>query len=227
MAMLKPSNFTGVCGMMPAFGTDDAGSLDARDTISLERLADGVEKVIGAGIDSIVATVTSGEFYTLFPEEQDKLIAGAVEQAAGRIPVLAACVTTNTRETIARIERSLQLGVNGIMVGAPYYVPLTAENAVRFFHDVAKAFPGVSMMIYHNPILHRVRLPLESIARILECDNYVAMKDSHRSAQEFDELIELTRSRMSILVHEAQVGLFGKRGASGLWSMYLPGPGPG
>lgn len=225
--MLGPSNLSGVCGMMPAFGTDDADTLTSKDTISLDRLADGLEKIVNAGVDSIVTTVTSGEFYTLFPEEQDKLIGAAVEQIDGRIPVLAACVTTHTRETIARIERSLELGVDGVMVGAPFYVPSTADNAVRFFHDVAHAFPGVPMMIYHNPILHRVRLSLESIARILECDNYVAMKDSHRSPQEFQDLIALTRDRMSIFVHEAQVGTFGRQGAAGVWSMGIwMGPEP-
>ncbi len=225
--MLTPRDLEGLCVMLPAFATQDAGRLDVTDTVDLDLVARAVDRAIDEGVDSIAATMTSGEFYTLLDDEQEHLWRTTVEVARGRVPVLAGCVTTSTRSTLRRIAAARGVGVDGIAVGVPHYVPATVDNAVQFVLDVATSFPETPFMIYHNPPLHRVRLPVDAVEFVARQANVIAIKDSHRELAEFEQLATLTSGRLTVLCHEAQLGDLAPRGAGGFWSMsYWLGPAP-
>ena len=50
----------------------------------------------------------------------------------------------------------------------PYYFPSSLENAIRFYRDVGEMFPKLNIMIYHNPALHHVTLPVEAFKEITQ-----------------------------------------------------------
>ena len=67
--MLTAKDLSGVMGMMPAFATDDAVDIRSTQTIAVDNLRDGVDRIIKDGIDVIATTGTYGECYNLLWEE--------------------------------------------------------------------------------------------------------------------------------------------------------------
>src|SRR5205823_5162544 len=78
-----------------------------------------------------------------------------VEAVNKRVPLFVGCTALNSREVVQRIRVARDAGADGVLIGVPFYFPSTVENAVRYFHDVGELFPDLSIMIYHNPALHR------------------------------------------------------------------------
>src|SRR5205807_7313497 len=104
-------------------------------------------------------------------------------------------------------------------VGVPFYFPSTVDNAVRFYHDIAGRFPNLGIMIYHNPPLHNIEIPVDAFRRITQSPNVVAMKDSHRSPEEFSELQLIVRGRMTVFVNQMQIARYADLGATAFWSI--------
>ena len=217
--MLTPQDVSGVMAMMPAFATTNAADIDATDTVDVDNLKAGVDRIIRDGIDIIATTGSFGEFHTLLPEEFETLAHASVEAVGKRVPLFVGCTALNPREVLRKMRVARDAGADGVLVGVPFYFPSTVDNAVRFYREIAERFPSLNIMIYHNPPLHRIALPVGAIARILENPNIVAMKDSDRSTGEFQELMARVRGRLSVFVTQGQYYPYGLLGAAGCWSI--------
>jgi dihydrodipicolinate synthase/N-acetylneuraminate lyase len=90
------SDLSGVMGMMPAFTTDDGASLDAIDTISIDRLTTGVNRIIEDGIGVISTCGSFGEFHTLLWEEWKTINRETVSVSSGRVPIFVGCTALNS-----------------------------------------------------------------------------------------------------------------------------------
>src|SRR5438552_3473089 len=82
---------------------------------------------------------------------------------------------------------------DGVLLGIPYYIPASVENATQFFLDVADRFPDLAIMLYHNPTYHHITLPVPMFEQLVTRPNILAMKDSHRDTTQFTRLMEVTR----------------------------------
>src|SRR3546814_1966187 len=80
-------DFGGLMAMMPAFATDSAGSIHETDTIDLDRMESGLERMIADGADVIATTGSFGEFHTLLPDEFATLARATTEINNGRAAV--------------------------------------------------------------------------------------------------------------------------------------------
>ena len=224
---VQPSDLRGVIAMMPSFTVDDGGDIDAIDTIDVDRLREGVDRLIGDGVDAIATTGSFGEVYNLLPEELETLSRAAVEAVDGRVPLFIGCTEPNPRATLERLRMIRDAGATGAFVGAPYYMPQTVDNAVRFFEELALAFPALSFMLYHNPGLHHVTLPVPAVIRLSAQPNIVAIKDSHRDTVPFAKLLAGVKDNLQIYVYQAQMFPYAVMGANGCWSINVwMGPWP-
>jgi dihydrodipicolinate synthase/N-acetylneuraminate lyase len=205
--------------MMPAFATDDAGDLRARRTVDVERLRSGLGRMIADGADVIATTGSFGECHTLLPDEFETLARESADVVGGRRPLFIGVTSPNARETVEKIDVVKDLNIAGVLVGIPYYFPSTVENAVRFIREIAEMYPRLGIMVYHNPALHHVRLPVEAFPAIVECPNVVAMKDSHRDPVEFVRLQKVVAGKMSIFCFQGQYFQYADLGAPGFWSI--------
>lgn len=217
--MISSSDLSGLMTMMPAFGTDDAGDLNATQTISVERMEAGINRMIADGGDVISTTGSFGECHTLLFDEFKLLAESAAEIVDGRVPLFIGCTSLNDREVIQKMRVVERTKAPGVLVGVPFYFPSSPGNAVRFYRDIAAMFPKLAIMVYHNPDLHNVRLTLPIIEEIVKIPNVVAMKDSHRSPVEFMRLIKATRGKMTTFVNTVQFEAFAPLGATGFWSI--------
>src|SRR5438309_11046868 len=92
------SELEGVQWMMPAFDTPDASGLYARNTVDVENLQAGVDRMIKDGIHQIATTGSFGECWNLFMDEFETLIRATIETVNKRVPLFLGVTSTNLRE---------------------------------------------------------------------------------------------------------------------------------
>jgi dihydrodipicolinate synthase/N-acetylneuraminate lyase len=216
--MITAGDLHGVMAMMPAFATPDAADIHARDTVAVDNLKAGVDRIINDGVDVISATGSFGEWHTLLPEEFDTLVRATVEVVNKRVPLFIGCTALNSREAVRKIERARALGAEGVLLGVPFYFPATVENTVRFYHDIAEMFPDLAFMIYHNPTLFKTTIPVQAFKELVKQPNIVGMKDSHRDTRAFIELQSIIKDKISVFVIHRQYYPYALLGAPGCWS---------
>jgi len=96
---------------------------------------------------------------------------------------------------------------------------VVAREAVAHPRELAEMFPTLNIIIYHNPALHHVTLPVESFERFIKIPQVVGMKDSHRDTLEFMKLMTIIRGKISVLCNAIQYVPYAQLGASGFWSI--------
>jgi dihydrodipicolinate synthase/N-acetylneuraminate lyase len=205
--------------MMPAFATDDAADIRATNTVDVQRLREGLDRMIRDGANIIATTGSFGECHTLLLDEFRTLATECVSVVKGRVPLFVGVTSPHSREALEKIEIAVNAGADGVLLGVPYYFPSSLDNAIRLYKDVATMFPRLAIMIYHNPALHHVRLPVEAFTELVTYPNIVAMKDSHRDPMEFMRLQKVVSGKISTIVHQSQYFQYADLGAPGFWSI--------
>ena len=217
--MLTASDIGGMMAMMPAFATDGATDIRATDTVSVERLRSGLDRMVSDGADVIATTGSFGECHTLLPEEFRTLAHESVAVVRRRVPLFVGVTSVNARETVAKMRVVADTAADGVLLGVPYYFPSTVENAVRFFRDIAELFPKLNILVYHNPALHHVTLPVEAFEALVKIPQIVGMKDSHRDTMTFMKLQQVIAGKISVMCNQLQYVPFADLGAAGFWSI--------
>ena len=140
--MLAASDIGGLMAMMPAFAKDSAADLRATDTISVERLRAGLDRMVRDGADVIATTGSFGECHTLLADEFSTLAHESAEVMRRRVPLFVGVTSVNARETVEKMRVVSETAADGVLLGMPYYFPSTVENAVRFFREWPSFFPN-------------------------------------------------------------------------------------
>lgn len=216
--MITASELNGVLAMMPAFATPDAVDINATQTIAVENLRYGVDKIIKDGINNIATTGTYGECYNLLFDEFKTLAVATVETVKKRVPLFIGCTSPNPREVIQKMNFVKDLGADGVLLGVPYYETLHVQDAIKFYHDIADLYPTLNIVIYHNPDNHKFTIPVAAFAELVKKPNIIGMKDSHRTTQAFMNLQKIVRGKVSVFVNQTQLYPYYEMGAAGCWS---------
>jgi dihydrodipicolinate synthase/N-acetylneuraminate lyase len=90
---------------------------------------------------------------------------------------------------------------------------------VRFFREIAELFPKLNILIYHNPALHHVTLPVEAFEALVKIPQIIGMKDSHRETATFMQLQKVIQNKISVMCMQLQYVPYGQLGAAGFWSI--------
>jgi 4-hydroxy-tetrahydrodipicolinate synthase len=110
-----------------------------------------VDRSIDAGVDGVVAAGSTGEVGALSSEERLLLINTVIEQANGRVPVIANTGATSTAEAIRLSQAAEKLGADVLMLITPYYEPLSLEETVTYIKDVPGPSPSRSCSTTSRP----------------------------------------------------------------------------
>jgi 4-hydroxy-tetrahydrodipicolinate synthase len=129
------------------------------------------------GTDAIVAVGTTGESATLDEDEHCAAIALAVEQAAGRIPVIAGTGANSTSEAIALTRCAQQAGADACLLVTPYYNKPTQHGLYLHHKAVAEAV-DIPQILYNVPGRTAVDMLPETVARLAGVDNIVGIKEA-------------------------------------------------
>lgn len=159
------------------------------ETIDVETLRKIVDRSIDAGVDGVVAAGSTGEVGALSSEERLLLIKTVIEQANGRVPVIANTGATSTAEAIRLSKAAEQLGADVLMLITPYYEPLTLEETVTYIKDVARSV-SIPVMLYNIPPVTGVNLDPATVRSLAEeVENIRYIKDSSANWEQALQLI--------------------------------------
>ena len=110
-----------------------------------------VERQLAGGVKLLVPCGTTGEAMTMTPEEQTRVMRIAVETARGRARVLAGVGSNSTAVTVERARAARAVGVDGVLVVAPYYNKPTQAGLIAHFKAVADGVAGLPVVLYNVP----------------------------------------------------------------------------
>ena len=155
------------------------------DVPALEALIEGQ---IADAISGIIAVGTTGESPTLSAAEREQVIRIAVEIGKGRCQVLAGTGSNSTSATIAATRAAEKMGVDGMLIVAPYYNKPSQEGLFRHFQAIAQA-TAAPIMLYNIPGRCAVDIGPETVERLaMDCANIVAIKEAGGSVDRVSEL---------------------------------------
>ncbi|MBT2699865.1 4-hydroxy-tetrahydrodipicolinate synthase [Bacillus sp. ISL-40] len=170
---------------------DQNGEVDFNATRTL------VDYLIENGTDGIVVAGTTGESPTLTTEEKVALFKFVVDAVNGRVPVIAGTGSNNTRASISLTKLAEETGVDGIMLVAPYYNKPSQEGMYQHFKAIAESTP-LPIMLYNIPGRSVVNLSVETIVRLSQIQNIVALKEASGNLDAMAEIISQAPSDFTL-----------------------------
>ncbi|EZP78094.1 dihydrodipicolinate synthase [Parageobacillus genomosp. 1] len=165
---------------------DSKGNIDFAKTTSL------VNYLLENGTDSLVIAGTTGESPTLTTEEKVALFRHVVSVVNGRVPVIAGTGTNNTRASIELTKKAEEIGVDAVMLVAPYYNKPNQEGLYQHFKAIAES-TSLPVMLYNIPGRSVVNIAVDTVVRLSEIPNIVAVKDASGNLDAMTEIIARTR----------------------------------
>ena len=194
--------------------------------VDFDALGALVEDQIAAGIDGLVAVGTTGESATLTVEEHIEVIKFTVKAAGKRVPVIAGAGGNATAEALELSKTSAELGADGLLHVTPYYNKPTQEGLYRHFAAIARE-TELPIVLYNVPSRTSCDLLPETVARLAEIDNVVAIKEATGSLVRATRIVELCGDSIAVLSGDdfTTFGLYavGGRGVISVISNVLPG----
>ena len=132
---------------------------------------------IAEGSHGLVPAGTTGESATLSHEEHMRVVEICVEEAKGRVPVIAGAGSNSTAEAISLTHHAKAVGADAVLSVAPYYNKPTQEGMYRHFAAIADAV-DIPIVIYNIPGRSVVEISVETMGRLSRIANIVGVKDA-------------------------------------------------
>jgi 4-hydroxy-tetrahydrodipicolinate synthase len=170
--------------MVTPFREDHSLDLDAARDLAAYRYDHGSESLVIAG--------STGESPTLGHEEKLELFRAVIDVAKGKGKVLCGTGTYSTAETIALSREAEELGADGLLLVTPDYNKPPQRGLLEHFTQVANAV-SLPVMAYNIPGRTGIRIEHETLLRMAEVDNIVAVKDSTGDFQSISRLVSEAR----------------------------------
>ena len=144
---------------------------------------------IANGVSVLVPCGTTGEAATLTEQEWLRVIEVTVAAAAGRVPVFAGATHNATHQAVANARKAEKIhGLTGILTANPYYNKPGQEGQYQHFRAIAEAV-HLPIMLYNIPGRTAANLLPETVLRLAEIPNIVAIKESSGNLAQITELI--------------------------------------
>jgi 4-hydroxy-tetrahydrodipicolinate synthase len=211
--------FTG-CGtaLVTPFRRD--GSLDEAGVTSLAK------RQIDAGIHFLVPCGTTGESPTLTEDEHVRIVELVVEQAKGRVPVLAGAGGYNTQEVIHAAKRMRRAGADGILSVTPYYNKPTPDGLVAHYRAIAEAI-DLPIILYNVPGRTGCNIDPATLVRLASIPNIAGVKEASGNMTQICEICASLPDTFIVLSGDDALTLplmaVGGRGIVSVASNEIPG----
>jgi 4-hydroxy-tetrahydrodipicolinate synthase len=154
--------------------------------------------LINKGVAGIVPCGTTGESATLSWEEHNHVVDVALEQAKGKIQVIAGAGSNNTSESLNAAAHARQMGADAILCIRPYYNKPTQEGLYRHFKTIASKV-DIPIVLYNVPGRTGVNLLPQTVERLCECPTIVAIKEASGNVLQISEIHRRCGDRLTIL----------------------------
>lgn len=193
------------------------------DELALRQLVDFQVK---DGIDGLVPVGTTGESPTLGLEETQTVIRIVIEQAAGKVPVIAGTGSNSTDKAIHLTAKAKELGADASLQVAPYYNKPTAEGFYRHFTAIADAV-DLPMVVYNIPGRTGKNIENSTMLKLARHKNIVAVKEASGDISQMMNLIAQKPESFTVLSGDDNLAFpliaLGGKGVISVASNLIPG----
>jgi 4-hydroxy-tetrahydrodipicolinate synthase len=166
--------------------------------VDVEKIRELVAFQIENGSGGLVPCGTTGESPTLSWDEHKLVIMTVVDEARGRVPVIAGAGSNNTREAVEAALFAKQVGADAVLVVSPYYNKPTQEGLYRHFKTIAEE-SGMPVMVYNIQGRTGVNIETETLVRLKGVKNIVAVKEASGNMNQISEVIYRCGDKLDVL----------------------------
>jgi 4-hydroxy-tetrahydrodipicolinate synthase len=195
----------------------------AVDEPALRRL---VNAQIEAGIDGIVPMGTTGESPTVTHTENVRVVEIVVDEANGRVPVIAGTGSNSTSEAVDMTTQAKRIGATASLQVAPYYNKPSQEGFYRHFTTIADEV-DLPMIVYNIPGRTGKNIETATLKRVATHSNIVAVKEASGSIPQMMEVLEALPEDFDVLSGDDNLAFpltaLGGRGVVSVVSNLIPG----
>ena len=182
---------------MPRLITAMITPFDDKLQVNYAKAAEVAEYLAKNGTEGIVVAGTTGESPVLSDEEKLRLFATVKEQVGSRVSVWAGTGSNNTQHSVELSREAEQLGVDGVLLVGPYYNKPSQEGLYQHFRAIAEAI-NIPAMVYNIPSRTSSNILPETMARLAQIDNIVALKESSGDMNQVSQLAYLLPEGMKV-----------------------------
>jgi len=136
-----------------------------------------VDWQIAEGTNGLVPVGTTGESPTLSHEEHHHVVEWCLDQARGRVPVVAGAGSNSTKEAIDLAQHAEKAGADAVLVVTPYYNKPTQEGLYQHFKAINDAI-GIPIIVYNIPPRSVIDMSVDTMTRLFELKNIAGVKDA-------------------------------------------------
>jgi 4-hydroxy-tetrahydrodipicolinate synthase len=209
------------CGTALVTPFQKDGSLDEATMRKL------VQRQIADGISFLVPCGTTGESPTLTREEHLRVVEITIEEAKGKVPVLAGAGGYNTHEVIELARAVEKLGADGILSVTPYYNKPTQEGLYQHYKAIAEAIK-IPIIVYSVQGRTGVNVEPATLARLAKIPNIIGVKEASGNISQMAAVIHLVPPEFLVLSGDDAVTIpliaLGGKGIISVASNEIPGP---
>jgi len=146
-------------------------------SVNFKRVRELVEWHIQEGTDAVLVLGTTAETPTLTTEEEDEIVRIAIEQAAGRVPIVVGSGSNNTAKAIETSLKYEKMGADALLVISPYYNKANKQGMIQHFLAVADAV-NTPIILYNVPARTGISISYEVLEAVCKHKNIVGIKEA-------------------------------------------------
>ena len=192
------------------------------DLAAVRRLG---RRQIDAGIHFLAPCGTTGENPTLTRSERLRIVEILVEEAGGKVPILAGAGGYNTKEVIELARELAKVGASGFLSVTPYYNKPTQEGLYHHYRAIAES-TSLPIVVYNVPGRTGVNVEVATLLRLAAIPNIIGVKEASGSMQQMCEICRATPSDFLVLSGDDAMALplmaVGGRGVISVISNEMP-----
>ena len=171
---------------------------DTHDKLDELRLRTHVDFVLENGVHGLFPCGSTGEGPKMGIEERNRVIDLVVDQANGRVPVLAGVASASTTEAVEATKYAENVGADAVVILPPYYYRPSQEALKEHYETIAGA-TRLPILLYNIPEFTGYSLSVDLVAKLVEEGVVVGIKDSSGDMVRFQELVRLLGSKIDLL----------------------------
>ena len=164
---------------------------DKNMAVAYDKAAELAAYLVDHGNDGLVVAGSTGEAATLTDQERLKLFEVVLAAVGDRACVIGGTGTNDTAKSVRLTREAARIGLHGAMLVAPYYNKPSQEGLYRHFATAAAAAPDLPLIVYNVPGRTAVNLLPETVQRLAEVENIVAVKEASGNLEQMSEIIRI------------------------------------
>lgn len=163
-----------------------------------------VDHLIESGVHGLTPLGSTGEFAYLDAAQRRRIVEVVVDQARGRVPVVAGVAATTTADAVRQATEYAAIGADGILAILEAYFPLSEAAVVAYFTAIADA-NDKPVVLYTNPNFQRSDLTLPAIDKLSQHPRIVGIKDASTNTGRLLSILNRTGGRLEVFAASAHI----------------------